>query len=331
MASPKLWQGYDVMALADAALKHYDCPSPIRLSLVNISENATFLVEMEGERYALRIHRPGYHSSQAIASELEWITALKQSGQIETPLPLPGRDDQFIQEIDLTTDGQPVRCVLFDWLTGSEPGIAEDLTRPFQVLGEVTARMHLHSINWKRSVGFTRFAWDFESSLGEAAPHWGHWRNGLGIEARHLELFSRTVSVIGERLLRYGREANQFGMIHADLRLANLLVDGDAVKVIDFDDCGFGWFMYDAATPISFYEHLPNTDQLIGHWLEGYQRVRTLSAEDVAEIPTFIMLRRLLLIAWIGSHSETDLAQSMGHSYTDGSLGLCENYLVKYG
>ena len=38
----------------------------------------------------------------------------------------------------------------------------------------------------------------------------------------------------------------------------------------------------------------------------------------------FVMLRRLLLVAWIGSHSETDLAKSMGLPYTEGTTGLCE-------
>ena len=41
------------------------------------------------------------------------------------------------------------------------------------------------------------------------------------------------------------------------------------------------------------------------------------------------MLRRLLLVAWIGSHSETDLAKSMGLPYTEGTAGLCEDYLKK--
>ncbi len=38
------------------------------------------------------------------------------------------------------------------------------------------------------------------------------------------------------------------------MRLANLLIDGDRVTLIDFDDCGFGWFMYDFAAAISFFE-----------------------------------------------------------------------------
>ena len=43
------------------------------------------------------------------------------------------------------------------------------------------------------------------------------------------------------------------------------------------------------------------------------------------------MLRRLLLVAWIGSHSETELAKSMGLAYTEGSGPLCESYLSKFG
>jgi hypothetical protein len=43
------------------------------------------------------------------------------------------------------------------------------------------------------------------------------------------------------------------------------------------------------------------------------------------------MLRRLLLVAWIGSHAETELAQSMGVDYTEGTVGLCEDYLRRYG
>ncbi len=43
------------------------------------------------------------------------------------------------------------------------------------------------------------------------------------------------------------------------------------------------------------------------------------------------MLRRLLLVAWIGSHSETELAQSMGVQYTRDTAPLCERYLSRFG
>jgi Ser/Thr protein kinase RdoA (MazF antagonist) len=57
--------------------------------------------------------------------------------------------------------------------------------------------------------------------------------------------------------------------------------------------------------------------------------VKDLSAEDEAELPTFIMLRRLLLVAWIGSHISTETAQAMGDEYTTTSCRLAEEYLTR--
>jgi Ser/Thr protein kinase RdoA (MazF antagonist) len=115
------------------------------------------------------------------------------------------------------------------------------------------------------------------------------------------------------------------------MRLANLLMDGSKVKVIDFDDCGFSWLLYDSATTVSFFEHSPEVPELLKAWVRGYRRVGSLSVEEENEIATFVMLRRLLLVAWIGSHSETELAQSMGVDYTRGSIPLCEKYLSRFG
>jgi Ser/Thr protein kinase RdoA (MazF antagonist) len=89
--------------------------------------------------------------------------------------------------------------------------------------------------------------------------------------------------------------------------------------------------MYDAATSVSFYEHLPEVPGLIELWLEGYRTVREVGKADEEEIPTFVMLRRLLLVAWLGSRSETDLAKSLGGSYTDQTVGLCSAYLRRFG
>ncbi len=321
-----------LLELAEAATQHYALPDGISITLVNLSENATYRLEAgDGRRWALRIHRDGYHSRTAIASELAWLMDLRRSGVAITPNPICGGNGEIIQQVSHPRMARPRNVVLFDWETGMEPGIGQDLSRPFEVLGEVTARMHLHAQRWKRPEWFERFTWDFDTSLGEKAPHWGRWRDGMAVTAERQTLFERTVNLIGKRLSSYGKGHERFGLIHCDLRLANLLIDGKTVKVIDFDDSGFGWYMYDAATPVSFHEHAPQVPQLIESWKTGYRRVINLSREDEVEIPTFVMLRRLLLVAWIGSHHETDLAKSMGAGYTEGTLALCEDYLRRFG
>ena len=320
-----------LLELARTATKNYDLPGGVSITMINLSENATYKVEApDGRRWALRIHRDGYHSKTAIASELAWLIDLRQSGVVVTPVPVKGRDGEIIQIVGHPRMKRPRHVVLSDWETGVEPGIGHDLSEPFEILGEVTARMHIHARQWKRPAWFQRHTWDFETSLGEHNPHWGRWRDGMGVDASKAKLFGRTVDRIGKRLAAYGKGPDRFGLIHCDLRLANLLIDGKAVKVIDFDDCGFGWYMYDAATPVSFYEHEPQVPGLIESWKKGYRRVLALPKADEDEIPAFIMLRRLLLVAWIGSHAETDLAKSMGLPYTDGTVGLCEDYLRRY-
>jgi len=321
-----------LLELAIAATRNYDLPADLRVRLINLSENATYAVQApDGQRWALRIHREGYHARAAIASELAWLQALRADHVVVTPLPVAGRNGEIIQIVGHPGLKAPRHVVLSQWETGVEPGIDHDLAQPFEVLGEVTARMHRHARSWPRLAWFTRPIWNFETALGETQPHWGRWRDGIGVDAQKAALFGRTVDLIGRRLAAYGQDRNRFGLVHCDLRLANLLIDAGKVKVIDFDDCGFGWFMYDAATPVSFYEHEPVVPDLIDAWKTGYRRVSDLPAADEAEIPTFVMLRRLLLVAWIGSHAETDLAKSMGNPYTEGTVGLCDAYLSTCG
>lgn len=314
--------------VASNALAHYALPPGARATMINLSENATYRVDAGERKWALRVHREAYHSRNAIASELAWLVALRRDGAVTTPVPVKGRDGEIIQEV--SAEGiDPRHVVLFEWEEGVEPS-ESDLLGPFEVLGEVTARMHDHARAWRRPSNFERLTWDFEGAFGDKG-HWGSWRDGMGFDAAKTQLFARGVDLIEKRLRNFGKGGERYGLIHCDMRLANLLLDGPETKVIDFDDCGFSWYLYDCATALSFIEHRPDVPALIDAWVRGYQKRGRLSGEEIAEIPTFVLFRRILLVAWIGSHAETDLAKSMGVQYTDDTLPLIEDYLAKFG
>ncbi len=319
-------------SVAKNAVAHYDLPAEVAVELINLSENATYSVDDDssGRKWALRVHREGYHSVTAIQSEHAWTDALREQAGIITPVIVPGKDGNNIQSVDARgMPGGPRNVVLFDWESGEEPP-EDNLIVPFELLGQVSAQMHRHSKNWQRPSWFERYTWDFETSIG-SAPHWGRWQDGMGVDDARQQLFGKTAKLIQQRLESYGQGPERWGLVHCDIRLANLLIEGEVTKVIDFDDCGFSWFMYDCATALSFIEGREDVPKLIESWVRGYRSVMDLSAQDEAEIPTFIMLRRLLLVAWIGSHSETELAQSMGLDYTAETVGLCERYLSRFG
>lgn len=317
--------------MAHKAIALYDLSPRAMATMINLSENVTYRIDDpdNGARTVLRIHRVGYHSLAAINSELQWMAALRLDADMETPEPIAARDGSVIQLLASPELKDPRHAVMFRFMAGHEPP-EDELLAPFERLGEVSARMHEHAKHWKLPPGFTRHTWDYETSLG-GRPIWGRWRDGMGVTPARGRILDRLSDLIRRRLERYGKPRERFGLTHADIRLANLLIEGTRTKVIDFDDCGFSWYLYDLGTALSFIEHRPDVPDLVESWLRGYHKVVTLSAEERQEIPTFIMLRRLLLVAWIGSHAETDLAKSLGEGYTEGSCHLAESYMSKFG
>jgi class 3 adenylate cyclase len=50
---------------------------------------------------------------------------------------------------------------------------------------------------------------------------------------------------------------------------------------------------------LTFNEGRADVDELVAAWVQGYRQVEPLSREDEAEIATFLMLRRLMLSAYM--------------------------------
>lgn len=317
--------------VATRALEKWDVSPQARLTLLNISENATYRVDdpVHGPPRILRVHRTGYHTRDAVRTELAWMKALQAEAGVETPQALPALDGEVIQTVTTPALDETRFVVMFAFIEGEEPD-ENDLVEPFRRLGATAARMHAHARAWQRPPYFERLVWDYEHTLGPQG-NWGDWRDGPGLDAEGRATLETLDALIGKRLAAYGKGPDRFGLIHADLRLANLLVTPEDTRVIDFDDAGLGWFLYDIATALSFMEDRDDLDALVDAWVSGYRTTGTLGEADVAEIPTFLMLRRLAILAWIGSHGDTELARELGVPFTRATVRLAPRYIRLLG
>jgi len=316
--------------LANDSLRLWELPDGASARLINVSENATYLIEAAGGyKSVLRVHRQDYHSRNAIACELAWMQDLGATGGVITPATIAGRDGEVIQESRV--DGLPGSryLVLFEFVEGVEPDENEDLVAPFEELGEIAARTHVHSLSWQRPQGFERLIWNLETVYGEK-PTWGDWRDAPAMTADAKAVMQRLEDTVCRRLRAFGDDAERYGLIHADMRLANLLIHQGSTRLIDFDDCGLGWFLYDFAAGISFMEDHPQVPALKEAWVQGYRKVRPISAQEEQEMDTFIMLRRMALCAWIGSHQEVDIAKELSPVFVPVTVELGEKYLKNY-
>ncbi|MFA5708040.1 phosphotransferase enzyme family protein [Mycolicibacterium sp.] len=317
--------------IAAKALTEYDVAPGSELRLVNRSENTVFgLADAGGgETLMVRVHRHGYHERQQIESELDWLAAIRRDGVVAVPEVRAARDGTRVVTVD-GVDERPRHVVCFEVVPGAHPDENLLTDTDFRDLGRITAALHEHARTWRRPPGFDRFAWDWESCLGRR-PRWGRWQDSVGVGSDQRRLLGRAQDLLERRLRDYGDGGDRFGLVHADLRLANLLVHDGDITAIDFDDCGFGWFFYDFGAAVSFIEDDPALPEWQHAWLAGYREAGAVTGADEGMLASFVLLRRLKLLAWMGTHRHALESQTKLTTYAEGSCELAERYLTSGG
>jgi Ser/Thr protein kinase RdoA (MazF antagonist) len=293
--------------LVAAALERFGLGGDASAAFVRHGENTTYRVSAaDGRRFALRINRPGYQTAEATRSELAWMDSLRESG-VRTPSAVAGTDGDRLQTVSLA--GDPVRtAVLFEWIDGVPLSAVGEL-KPWARLGELMARIHVHGWHWTRPAWFIRPAWDADALVGDE-PRWGPPDPlGLFSEKDRAALEACRAEVLA-RLEAIGFASDRFGLIHADLGFENALVAGDGtVTIIDFDDSGESWYLFELASALYPYDRTEGLGERRDALVAGYRRVRELPDELLAELPTFLMARRIQTLGWVFSRPETAHAE----------------------
>ncbi|MFM2475717.1 phosphotransferase enzyme family protein [Celerinatantimonas sp. MCCC 1A17872] len=316
-----------VLALASTLLERYDNSYQGDISLLCRSENATLKITTTNNRYALRIHRPDYHSFNAINSELLWLDALRENG-IEVPIAIANKEGERVQTLTLDS-GEQRYAVMFGWIEGDMPTTEVD-PKAFFGLGAITAKLHQHAKSWQRPASFERIIWNHQTMVTDDA-HWGRWQDAPHLNPSDHALIHQALTKVAQQMAAYGMSDDRYGLIHADLRLTNILLFNGQTRVIDFDDCGMGWYMHDLAAAISFNEHLANAPLWVDQWLNGYETQAHCSDSDLAILPAMIIQRRIQMLAWTGTHAQTEMTLSLGDQWANESVRLCRRYLETDG
>jgi len=313
--------------LAVAALERFGLAPDSALELLKHRENAVFRVDeaASGRRCVLRVHREDYQTRASIWSELLWMDALCQAG-LPTPRALAGRDGEWVQTVSVPGVPEPRHCDAISWVEGEPLDVANSV-EAYGLLGELQARLHDHSRRWSRPPGFTRQRWDDDGMLGEE-PLWGRFQDLEALDPGQLALLKRARRAVLERLARFGKTQDRFGLIHADFMPDNVLIHQGVASVIDFDDSGFGWYLYDPATLLGLSAADDGFPTMLDAWTQGYRSVADLPDEHLAELPVFIMARWLVGLGWLHTRRETDMARLVTETYVSMACDYAESLLA---
>lgn len=304
------------------------------LSMIKMRENAVFKVELEDRgKQILRIHRAGYHSDNALRSELQWIQALAEYG-VETPEVTPTLDGDLFVAPDSKLAGKPRQIDMFTWVDGEqlgsiEEGLEGDLATQqdnFRTIGALSAKVHNQATTWQVPTGYLRHAWDVDGLTGEQ-PFWGRFWELEALTETQRELMLKSRERIRKDLIAFGKTSQNYSMIHADMVPENVLVDGSHIRLIDFDDAGYGWHLFEMATSLYFSSAEVELDKLMQPYIEGYRSERELSDEDLAMLPLFMLARATTYLGWSYTRRETETAQELTPVVVEMACATADEYL----
>lgn len=292
-----------IVSLAQQALPHWNI-SGATLEIIKHRENTVFKATTDnGRRFALRVHQEGLHSDAALRSELVWMRALHDDG-----FPVPGvvltDTGEFFTRV--SNDGLERQCSLLEWIEGDlfndlgrvQRGMQPELCDRFRRLGALAARLHVQAVDWQTPDGFERHAWDEAGLLGDE-PRMGRFWDHPDLTPGQRREFLKARIVLRGLLKKLGKTRDNYGLIHADFLPDNILVHDDHLTLIDFDDCGFGWHLYEMATALLPQIKQPFFDDLVAAYLEGYRSERAFSAADEKILPAFLMICSLNYLGWL--------------------------------
>lgn len=275
--------------------------------LIHHRENAVYFAKLSDDRpVALRLHRDGYQSDAAIAEEMAVCEMLADAG-FACPWPYRLDDGGFLYPLP---DGQ-TRATVLQWIDAPPLDQVPETTLPgpdrYRAIGALLADFHLTADVVLAPIK-ARPAWDIEALTGSPGL-WGDCTRGAGISEAERAILSESRQAARARLATIRPE--EYGLIHGDALPGNILWRDKTAYLIDFDDCGPGFRLYDLATALiglcgeSTARDI--RDMAINALRTGYLEAGgPLHPRSFDDLPLFLMLRAQASAAWAVSRCAAD-------------------------
>ncbi|MCH8162311.1 MAG: phosphotransferase [Chloroflexi bacterium] len=289
--------------LAEVALPQWGLEGA-EVTQVAYRENMTFRIDA-GDRgvFALRIHAGNYRSDAQIQSELDLMTYLDSEG-VRTPSVVPTRDGALFTTVSADGVTEPRQCDLFKWIdgkplrmTGQPIGEIAPLAEAYTEVGRIGARIYNATERWQRPAGFDRPAWDAAGIYG-VDGNLGDFRRLEAATDAQMRLMLDVSDGLTDVLADFGQSPDRYGLAHGDFLAENIFVCGDGIRLLDFDDAGDSWYLFDIATALFDLLGTPAYEPCFDAIVSGYREHRDLPDEHLAMLPAFFLARLLSYLGW---------------------------------
>ena len=265
------------------------------LRLVSHYVNTVFRLSTDAGEYVVRAHRAPNRSTSEVIAELAWLDALSSAENIRVSRVRMTTNGNAIVMASLREVEHELPVSILEWMPGRTIG-DEKTAQHFEELGRMTAALHRHAQTWAPSVSLDRPSYDsntvFLMDIDERLSEMLGSDEATSINLALSTLRRRLQTVESE----LGSGPDTFGLIHGDLSFGNVLFDDIGAIPIDFDDCGFGYFLHDLAVPLAGAWTKPRFEERYQAFVVGYRQILELPRDLLRHVPVFLGLRSAQLI-----------------------------------
>jgi Ser/Thr protein kinase RdoA (MazF antagonist) len=261
--------------------------SPQTLTHVRHGANAVYTFRAGNRRLILRVTEDRHRNRCQLEAELDFIRFVAARG-VAAALPISSNRDACVETVQLE-DGVLWHAVAFMAVPGRHfRFFSPDIDRPlFRAWGSAMAALHAASRDFVPAAPRRRLTWAEQDTT--SCDHTRLPSGEAGARREHAR--------VAEWLASLHATAESWGLIHGDFERTNFVLNGSTLRLYDFDDACYHWYLADVAHALWAFRGAPASDRarFLEWFLEGY-RERCAVEVDVRErLSWFVRLRTLSL------------------------------------
>ncbi len=241
-------------------------------------------------QYLLRIHQPGYQAPAAVELELAWLSSMCQDAGLPVPEPVLTWEGRLHTQVAVPGIPEKRICSLLRWVKGRELRREEIQPHHYRALGELVARLHNHAAHWQPPAGLSKRSYDWDGLFRKEGDDGNLTSEAwLLLPPEYIQPFEMIANRVKQVMDQWGKAPDVYGLVHGDLGMgANVLFwKGDA-RIIDFDDSGFGYYLFDLSIILEDSQDHQIQPRFREALLDGYTRIRSLSEDQSRNIDLFL-------------------------------------------
>jgi Ser/Thr protein kinase RdoA (MazF antagonist) len=247
-------------------------------------ENFMFKHDAPDNRFVVRVTPPGHKTPAEVKAEMNWLAYLSENDAPVVQV-ISSRNGNLVETVD-TNEG-PISVACFEWAQGRIMTSEDFSPELFQTWGEAVGMLH-------------RLTKDYRPPQG--TPRRIQWIDDEYLDRSLIPPDQEIVLQRFDALIDYFKEKpstiDSFGLIHQDVHQDNLFFDGKRLTVLDFDDCVYGYFVFDIANALGFTiwekpDNMPNrqfADYYLKHFMTGYDNENQLDESWKEDLPKALKL-----------------------------------------